>query len=274
MSGQALKDDPALSLKVGGHSVGENLQKAVDEGRIVANDDGTLELAKRDPPAEDYYIGHAGEFKKPCRFLNAFLFQNAYAQSAVPFGCRHCYKVKIVPGNLRQLMAVKEIIETTPYTAKSGVEAEAQRNQHIYGSYIYNLGLDRARAAYKDLRDRINAHALLGPNVKMLIKRGCTNYEHSCGPSDRYTFDSRLEAVEAYLANRFRNASSRQSALSNAVADRIRLIRMIGAAFRLGDDTYKDFTGGKALFRPVVTYSPDPEDGEREDRSPDATAHS
>jgi hypothetical protein len=271
MSGQSLKDDPKLSLRLGGRTVGENLQNAVDAGAVVVNADGSLELAERGPPAQtvrDYFIGHAGEFKQPCSFLNAFLFKNAYAQSTVPFGCRNCYKVKIVSDNLRQLVAVKDIIETTPYTAKSGVEAETPNNQTIYSSYVYNLGLDRARAAYRDLRNRIEAK--LGSKVKMLIKRGCTNYEHSCGPSDRYTFDPRLDAVEAYLAKRFRNGSSRLPALSKAVQDRIRLINMIGAAFRLGDDTYKDFTGGKTLFRPVVTYSPEPEDEQPENSTPDA----
>jgi hypothetical protein len=267
MSKPSLADDPELSLPVGGQSVGANLQRAVDAGFVVVNDDGTLQLATPALPAreltpDDYFIFHRGEFSKPCGFLNRFLFRHAYAQSAVPFGCRDCYKVKIVANNLRQLMAVKDILETTSYTAKTGMEAENGDNQHIYSSYLYNIGLDRARTVYKDMKKRIDAHDKLGSSVKMLIKRGCTNYERSCGPSDRYTFDPRLEAVETCLAKRFHDNTAKRSTLKKALHEHTRVFNMVGAAYRLGDDTYKDFIGGRTLYRPVVTYSPEAEDDE------------
>jgi len=36
----------------------------------------------------------------------------------------------------------------------------------------------------------------------------------------------------------------------------VKLMKMVRTAYRIGDDTYKDFTGGKDLFPPTVTYDP------------------
>ena len=32
----------------------------------------------------------------------------------------------------------------------------------------------------------------------------------------------------------------------------LRMLRLIEIAYRIGDETYKDFTGGKPLFAPMV----------------------
>ena len=97
----------------------------------------------------------------------------------------------------------------------------------------------------------------------MTIKRGCSNYERSCGPSDRYTFDPGQEDVEAYLAGRFRDQKAPRMAPKAAVAS-LRMLRLIRTAYRIGDETYKDFTGGKPLFSPLVSYSPEPAPGSDE----------
>ena len=174
-----------------------------------------------------------------CAFLNGFMFQYVYAEAAVPFGCQNCYKVKVVSDTMRQLMAVKEISESIPCTAKSGAEMNSGLTQHLYGTYFYNWGLDKARELYKAVRARVDAHPKLGPKVRMLIKRGCTNYERKCGPSDKYTFDPKLKDIEDYLAPKF--ADSPAPSLGRKAYDRMRIFEMMQAAYRIGDDTYKDF---------------------------------
>jgi hypothetical protein len=88
-----------------------------------------------------------------------------------------------------------------------------------------------------------------------VIKRGCTNYEHACGPSDRYTFDPRLADVEEYFWHRFVRNKPKQI-FGKKQNDAVKLMKMVRTAYRIGDDTYKDFTGGKDLFPPTVTYNP------------------
>jgi hypothetical protein len=81
----------------------------------------------------------------------------------------------------------------------------------------------------------------------MVIKRGCSEYEAKLGPSDRYTFAPEMEELEAYLKSRFRERRADYHP-SLIVA------HWIETAFRIGDNTYLDFTSGQRLREPTVTY--------------------
>ena len=221
---------------------------------MVRRPDGKFELP---PRRRQPHLETKGEFSPRCGFLNKFMFTSIYGAKAVPIGCRDCYKVKVTSTTLRQLMAVHKISETFPGKAKSGAEAGNQENQSLYGTYFYLLGLDKARALYHPLRGEIDADPQLGAAMKVVIKRGCTNYEHACGPSDRYTFDPRLADIERYFWARFVDKKP-ISAIEQKFDHAIRLMLMVRAAYQIGDDTYKDFTGGKDLFPPTVTYDPGP----------------
>ena len=258
-------EDRLLSFVVDGKTIGANLDRAIASGNVVRHADGRLELPKPhgQSPAVinlDGYIWRQGDFAQPCIFLNRFMFRHVYGEAAVPFGCRDCYKVKVVSNSLREMVAVKDmaekdLAESVPASSKSGVEVDNSENQHVYGSYFYFLGLDRARAAYKVLRAKIDQHSKLGAGVKMLIKRGCTNYERRCGPSDQYKFDPRQEEIERHLSSRF-VADVRMGA-KKAVRDKIQFLEWVRTAYRIGDDTYKDFTDGKDLYPSAVTYPPE-----------------
>jgi hypothetical protein len=257
------RDDPKLGLVIGGRSVGEHLDAAIERGDVTRREDGGLALARPQTERDEVgrkggFLGRAGANDWPCGFLNGFLFDNAYGQTQVPFGCRSCFKVKISTRSLRALMAAKEIAETTPFTTKSGAAVDNPANSDIYSTYLYCDGLDEARAAYQTLRRAVDADARLGPAVEITIKRGCTNYERKRGPSDRYAFDPGLEAVEAHLAERFRDERPERTA-SKAAVTSLRMLRLIRTAYRIGDETYRDFTDGKPLVEPLVSYSPEPE---------------
>jgi hypothetical protein len=253
-------EDRLLSFVVGGKTIGANLERAIASGDVVRHADGKLELLRPygQPPAVtrlDGYIWRKGDFSQPCVFLNKFMFRHVYGEAAVPFGCRDCYKVKVVSNSLRQLVAVKDLAHSVPASSKSGMEVNNSGNQHLYGSYFYFLGLDRARAAYEVLRAKIDKHSKLGAGIKMLIKRGCTNYERKCGPSDQYKFDPRQEEIERYLSSRF-VADVRMGA-KRTVRNKIQFLQWVRTAYRIGDDTYKDFTDGNDLHPSVVTYPPE-----------------
>jgi hypothetical protein len=247
----AAPDDHILSIEIGGKTVAAHLEAAIEAGRVVRRPDGKFELRQ---PIRQTYIGNRGEFGPCCAFLNDFMFTQVYGEKAVPIGCRDCYKIKVIPDTLRQLMAVKDVAEDFPCSSKSGSEVDKKDTQSLYASYFYFLGLDKARATFRKLRDVIDAHPKLGPGVKMVIKRGCTNYERACGPSDSYTFDPRLAEIEAYFWARF---VRRPGDMRKDFRDAITLMNLVRTAYRIGDDTYKDFTGGKDLFAPTVNYAPD-----------------
>ncbi len=251
-------EDRLLSFTVNGTTIGTNLQRAIAAGKVARREDGKFVLVNPDdrrPGTADLdgYVWRQGDFAQPCAFLNRFMFRHVYAEGAVPFGCRDCFKVKVVTENLRQMMAVKDIAASVSASSKSGVEVDNPENQHLYGTYFYTLGLDRARALYKDLRAKMNEHGKLGSGIKMLIKRGCTNYERKCGPSDRYTFDPRQEEIERHLFARF--AADVRLGVRKSIRDAMQILEWVQIAYRIGDNTYKDFTGGKDLRPPIVTYS-------------------
>jgi len=252
-SDSAADADRILSVQIGGKTIGDRLAAAVAAGHVIVRPDGKLELVKQE---RQDYIFKPGEFGRPCGFLNGFMFTHVYGKTAVPFGCRNCYKVKVTSSTLRQLMAVKEVSEAFSCLAKSGVEVDNHENQSLYGTYFYLLGLEKARAVYKKVRRLIDAHPKLGPAVKAVIKRGCTNYERSCGPSDRYTFDPRLSDIEDYFFARYAEKKPDRK-IRKQLDDAKKLLKMARTAYSIGDDTYKDFTGGKDLLPPTVTYDPD-----------------
>jgi hypothetical protein len=257
----AEKDNPDLAMDVAGLSLGARLDQAIERGSVIRYADGRLGLSDTanasNGEATEISPYSTKNFGLPCTFLNTFLFQNVYAETTVPFGCRECYKIKIVSGTLRELMAVKEIAESTGLTTKSGAEADMPTNPDRYGTYLYFRGLDQARRAYKSLRQTIDQQQRLGPRIEMKIKRGCSNYERKCGPSDQYKFDPHLELAEASLFRRFvRNppTNSRQKELQS-----MWLLKMIATAYRIGDESYRDFTNDKPLLRPDLNYSPEDE---------------
>lgn len=254
--------DPDLAVTVGGQSLSANLERAIERGYVVRHEDGRLSLRRTPGDVDEVrrkggFIGKRGPLKRDCEFLNHFLFERVYAEAVMPYGCRTCYKIRISTRSLRALMAAKAIAESTGHTTKSGPEVDNPYNQGVYTTCLYFDGLDEAREAFDLLRPRLDQHPDLGPGVGMMIKRGCSNYERALGPSDRYEIDPRLEAVEAALAERYVD-SHPPSNLPKETVRALRMLDLVGIAFRIGDETYKDFTGGKPLYPAPVDYAKPP----------------
>lgn len=245
--------EQALDETVGGRAVRDHLAAAVAAGRLIAHGDGTWELPAMPATAPGPWLpsGPSGPF--PCRPLFRFLFQIAYGRARVPWGCRNCYKVKLRPRRFRELMAAKEVLGGLPHPGKCGVELGMHQSSGVYAGFLYFDGLDAARAGYHQLRARVDAHPRLGPEVPLLIKRGCTEYEMACGPSDGYRFAPGQEATERELVQRLRPEPG-PPRFSAALT----VMGWAQTAFRIGDETYLDFTGGRRLYPSVVTYDPGP----------------
>jgi hypothetical protein len=242
-----------LNLRIGANSVGETLRRAIDAGGLVENIDGTLQL-KKDRKQDVNWMHVSNGPPLGCGFLMGFLFRHAYAESAVPQGCSNCFKVKAVLGTLRELVAAWEIGKRVQCRSKWGVDLNNPYSQNIYAGYFYTGGLDAARALFKDVRQAFNENPKVGRDVPMTIKRGCSEYEAALGPSDRYKFAPQMEQLESYLRSRFRERKAEYH-------PGLVVAHWIETAFRIGDDTYLDFTGGKRLREKTMTYDPLQGDG-------------
>ncbi len=248
------------AFEVAGRTIAERIAEAVADGRLIQDPDGRYRLNAEGVGADVLSsdtptLISRGTFAAPCRLLNAILFTIVYGQAQVPYGCRACYKIWIRPGSLRALFALKDVLDATPYSSKIKVEALNPLSPNVYLAIVYGGDLAATRAAYHELRTAITASPRLGAEVPMEIRRGCHNYEKSCGPSDQYRFDPALEAVEAELAAHF--IVAQPNTRSTKQRDAAARLRMVQIAHQLGDESYRDFTGGKALSISPVRYAPD-----------------
>lgn len=239
-----------MEMHFGRGTVRENLKRAVSEGKLQQNPDGSFSpLQKR--MSTDYL--HVKQTRKlECRFLNDFLFTQAYDKTAIPSGCPNCYKVKIVPANLKGLIALRGLMEDSPFISKCGVDFFNPHSQDIYAGYLYLDGLEAARSAYREMRPLVESNPDLGNAVRMTIKRGCSNMEAACGPSDKWTFRAEMAELENDLKERFKPD------ISTPIDYRLRRMTImmcwLQIAYNLADQTYKDFVGGEPLHRPTVSY--------------------
>jgi len=239
--------DKLLGQRFGDRTVRENLQAAIDAGRLIEGEGGRLSLPHRRGASRWIFVPNRPYL--PCGFLTKVLFETAYAETAVPHGCSACYKIKVKANTLRELVAAWQVAKTIDCLSKWGVDLENPHSQDIYAGYFYPGDLAAARALYRIVRAAIDAEPKLGPAVKMTIKRGCSQFEAAVGPSDSYSFTPEMAELEALLQARFDGPAISETTMPQ-------LSQWIDLAFRMGDDTYLDFTGGKRLRPATLTYEP------------------
>lgn len=240
--------DSLLQVVVHGRPVAERLADAVASGALVGTSAETLRL----PEKQGAWMRESRDASRHCQFYLGVVFRHLYDKAQVPAGCATCFKVKAVPRSVRELMALREVAKRLPYTYKVGID-ESPYASGVYAGYFYIHGLDAARAAHAQIRDAVNEHPQMGADVDVFIKRGCTDYEVHCGPSDRFTIDPALASVERALLARIEIPPR----VPPSKIEMMRTFaRWIDVAFRIGDDSYLDFTGGRRLYPAVVRYDP------------------
>lgn len=248
-----------FATRVGSATIGEHLARAEREGLVVRNEDGRYSPPPRtdldaagvitDRPA----VVTPGHFKPRCDFLAKFLFTAVYGGEQVPFGCRACYKVVTVPQTYHQFMLARPLAAADGHLFKASVEALSPRNDRAYAIIMYVEGLEAARVAYQNLRQRLDDHPELGEEVTMFIRRGCAGYEKKCGPSDQYDIPAQLEALEAALEPLY--APPPKSGIPRALRRGATELRMLAIAEQIGDRTSRRYSGQKKPY-PFVTYEP------------------
>ena len=143
--------DEHLAMRIGATTVGENLRRSIESGRVIENGDGILELAGDLKQNISWmYVDNGPPLG--CGFLMHFMFHHAYAESAVPHGCSACYKVKVVPRTVRELVAAWGLGKRINCKSKWGTDLNNPYSQNIYAGYFYVSGLDTARALFEVAR--------------------------------------------------------------------------------------------------------------------------
>lgn len=196
--------------------------------------------------------------------FNLFSMTMPRNQSFVPSACQQCWKVVARPKTLLGLFSLMELQKRLGRPSKCGIEVR-QYVHGLYGGYFYNHSIEEGLECYKLVRSEIDKAEHLGPDTPVILKRGCTEYENRCGPSDNWIVTQRQLHIET-LINEWvvRDVTLREQPEYAILYVHKKWIEF---AYQNGDGTYLNFTGGKPLYRPLVTYHHlvDSTDEEREE---------
>ena len=173
----------------------------------------------------------------------------------VPSMCQMCFKVVCRMKTLKQLFAMKALQERLQIPGKCGCELRPIVNGN-YGSYWYCRGLEDGQRNYEIIRKAISEDPELGPDLPVILKRACTEMELTCGPSDTWEITANQLRVEKMI-NQVMVRDPYQGPMPPHVVTHT-LRKWIEFAYSIGDPTVFEYTGGKPLYRPPVTYHDKP----------------
>jgi len=101
----------------------------------------------------------------------------------IPKACRQCWKVVMSIPTLTELFEINQSQEGGTYNSKCGLETRGiTGGLGGYRAFWYapiNGGLKAGRKMFKHLQKKY-------PGVKLMLKRGCTEFEASYHPSDQW----------------------------------------------------------------------------------------
>lgn len=218
--------------------------------------DGKIQTRSLVSP-ESPWIHVKADETKDCSFNLGVLF--TYYR-VIPQGCMKCWKIVIRPKTLNQLLALLDVQTELGMYSKCGLETRPSVEAQ-YGGYFYFRTKEDGQNAYKDIRKLIDER--LSPDVKMILKRGCTEMEHFYGDSEKWELlpemanplypkltNRQVEDIAQSIFERVPVSDDNQPEWIKANI----IATWIEHAARSGDHTYKKFTGNQPFSPPYRQY--------------------
>jgi hypothetical protein len=202
------------------------------------------------------WIHAKSDIRRSCAFLQAIAGCHGFIHS----WCLNCWKVVVRPRNLfeaYQLMVIQhELLENNPvnpedYYAKTGPEIRDYVFGH-WGGYFYNRSKSDGLARYRQVRELVNKR--ISPEIPVILKRYCTEYELTYGPSWKYEQPKGAKEKEELLDAYVTPPSQIQDPIPPYYLKLYHFSKWVERAYANGDPTALFFTGGKPLAKPVHTY--------------------
>jgi len=238
------------TLQEQGWFIDERTGKYSCEGRVFHNPDKPWIYVNPEPgtPCSVYQV-----IVDKCNFI--------------PKHCLSCWKVVVKPRTLYELMRVLKLQEdwTQGYLGKGrfckcGIELRTWVPQ-LYGAYFYTRSKGQGLARWEEVRKMVDA---INPNIPVILKRYCTEFELRLGPSDQYRPPAHAEALEREIWGALdieplvRTVSLQPAYLRGHV-----IRKWIEWAWSAGDETAMAFNDGEPLYTPSVTYHPGDGSGDK-----------
>ena len=168
----------------------------------------------------------------------------------VPPRCLECWKVVVYPRTIKELFALLEVEKSLERPAKCGIDL---RNYvpALYDGFFYNNSLDEGRARYEEVRKAVDEH--ISPEVKVILKRACTEYEMILGPSPGWTMTKRQhelnERIDELVDQTTPNTVGQPKECIHQVHS-----HWIEWAWKHADPTVKEYLGGEDIYPATVKY--------------------
>jgi len=182
-------------------------------------------------------------------------------QAFVPRHCQSCWKVVVKPRTLKQLFNLHDLQKRSGLSCKCGIEPRESVNG-LYGGYFYNKSIEAGLACYETVKKMMSENEFLAPLLdevddkgrtkRIILKRACTEYEHLISDSSAWTITPEQEFIEDLIDQYVVNDNLKLAQPEHIVWHIQR--GWIEWAWKNGDDTYAEYTGGKPLFPAYVTY--------------------
>jgi len=179
----------------------------------------------------------------------------------VPRHCQCCWKVVVKPRTLQQLFNLLELEKALDRPSKCGIELR-DSVPGLYGGYFYNKTKEAGLECYEVVKVAMLENEFLSPlldevddegrTTRLILKRACTEFEHVCGPSDKWVVTPEQNAIED-LVDRWVVTDGLELGQPENLVWNIKK-RWIEWAWKNGDPTYLRYTGGKPLYPNYVTY--------------------
>lgn len=180
----------------------------------------------------------------------------------VPSRCHACWKVVIEPRNVVQLFRLREIQVALNEHGKCGIEGIRANSAKLYGGYWYNDSREEGLRRYEQVREIIEQDDVFNRDLPdpwrfdaakhLILKRACTEFEQELGDSSKWKIGDEQLDLEHRIYEAF-EVDQNSYPQPRHVQAHIKC-NWIHKAFQWGDPTYKTFTGGEDLFRPLRTY--------------------
>jgi len=184
---------------------------------------------------------------KLCSLDHNVIFNNF---GIIPQRCMDCWKICCTIPDFNHLMRMKQMQQNWFVTSsKCGIELRDYTPKH-YGAYFYTGSLDEGRDVFPVLKEKIEDE--VGPDVHIILKRACTEFEIARGPSPAWYLSPAqkdiIELIEHYVDHRGTNIRQDDIIKIHVMA------KWMLWAHANGDMSYVPYNGGMKLFADYVQY--------------------
>ena len=170
------------------------IQRMIDDGLRHYHMNGKVIFKTRKSPSTPWhFFGH--DPRMQCALWKWLIYKGVVETTPglnfVPSPCHDCYKVVVVPNNLKQLQELEQLLSEVcgiGFAGKCGIER--RDNGRNYGGYVYCRGKAEAHSRFGFMRD------LVPLDIDMHIQHSGTYYIPKQGQSNTWVITDEQLAIE------------------------------------------------------------------------------